>query len=154
MHIYILPYFVTMKKFILGGAIAFFLYKFVKGKMDLANNVTFDFVDISLRGSFPVSKVILTISVNNPTSNTATIDDVQGDLYLNGIKVGKASFENTLRIAANTKNNVDINIFLDNFSSISTVYAAISNKTANFKFDGFVEANNLTIPVIYTYKLI
>lgn len=148
-----------MKK-ILPAALVFIaglilLNKFAKGSA--ASNLTFNIagIDFSFAGLVPT--MTLSIAVQNTSSQSLTINSMAGSLYINGEYAANVSSFQQLTIPANTEQVYKINLRLSITGVINSVIDIVSGKssdTANIRFAGTVNFENLQLPVDLTYKLI
>jgi LEA14-like dessication related protein len=143
-----------MKNIAFIGIAAYLLYRFVTGKLNLSNNVNFNLVDVKVVPSFPYTKILITLQVNNPTNESATINSFNGILKLNGNEIGNANSNNRIFIKENSTLNVNVEIFANAISTGTQIIQAIKNKTATFNFIGFANVYGVNLPINFDYKVI
>jgi LEA14-like dessication related protein len=122
-------------------------------KIHFAKKIDFELIGINFSGSLLNPLLLLKIKVINPTGTTAEFKSLTGDVSLNKNKIGVATLNNPILIAANTSTILTINIKLDSINLFQNVIVAITNKTGIINLTGSAKIDSFTLPINYDYKL-
>jgi LEA14-like dessication related protein len=134
---------------ILAIATGVYLFK----KINLAKKISFELNNIQLSGSVLNPLIFLKIKVINPTSTTANFENLNGVISLNNIKIGIASLDSKMLIAANTFTFINLKLQIDSIAFVQNLMNAITNKTGIINFKGTATVDSLNLPINYDYKL-
>jgi LEA14-like dessication related protein len=127
------------------GAIAIFLL--VKAS-DLANNLSFSFVDIKLTGTLLNPRAVAIFQVQNPSSFNIKIDNGNGEILYNDVKVAAVNVSKAVVIPKNDSANFEINIDSKIKEVIIIFKALISNDYLNkVSFKGVVNVAGVPISI-------
>ena len=85
------------------------------------------------------------LDVYNPNFIGATVTDVQYDLYVNDVHVGKGSLPRPVTIPANDRTNVETEVSISVSSSIQALITAVQQKSATARVEGDV---HISIPIL------
>lgn len=133
------------------GVLAIYLLK----KINLANRLTYSIKEIEIDGSILKPKIKLTLNVENKVNASATINSINGRIYINNTFFGTIDQSVYQKIDPMTIS--DILIVID--TSLGLVFDLIdsiknsTNKNFNLKFDGYLRADNINLPLNFTYEL-
>lgn len=136
---------------ILAGATAIYLL----AKKSLAKKLQFSFKNLSTSGSVTSPKINIRLSALNPSNQTAKINSIVGELYVNNSFIGDVSTFVPQVIAPNAESQVSFVIKPSLLSAFSTVKNLILNKGKGYKFEfkGNANVDGLVIPLEQTYNL-
>ena len=133
------------------GAAVVLWFGFLRGVK--AAKVTFDRLRIIGVG---VSSILLQIAVkvSNPTLLDLVVQNIRGDVYIQGIPVAVVNYPVNQRIRpfASSVFRIQIEAFSDKIGE--AVWANIQTgdiKSLNVKFDGFVTIKDIDIPISRTF---
>lgn len=140
-----------MKKIIIPIGL-FLLGKWVFNKVSIATNIDWQIVDVSFRGGFTNSLMIVSIKLINKTNNSITVDNIGGDFFVNKQNLGYAQTTQPILINSNGIAYTDIGVQLKNYNVVTTLLNLIRNKTFVLTFVGTLKAYNIDFPINYTYN--
>jgi hypothetical protein len=133
----------------LGG---YYLYK----KFALGTSLDFTIKNIGIDGSLFSPILKLSLNVINHINASAQVNYISGNLYIDNTYSGQINQNVNQTIAANSVSELNLDIDLsvagifDIISNIKTIYA---KQSVNFKFDGFVNADGINLPLVFTYAV-
>ncbi len=133
----------------LGG---YYLYK----KYALGTSLSFSVKNISIDGSLFAPILKLSLNVVNHINASAQVNTISGNLYIDGTYSGQINQNVNQTIAANSVSELNLDIDLsvagifDIISNIKTIYA---NKSVTFKFDGYLNADGINLPLVFSYAI-
>lgn len=131
------------------------LNKFAKGSAASTLSFSIAGLNFSFAGLVPI--VTVSIAIQNTSNQDLVINSVAGSLYINGEYTANVSSFDKLNIPANSERTYSITLRLSLTGVVNTVVdilSGASNLTANIRFAGNMNFENLQIPVDLTYKLI
>jgi len=134
------------------GLAGYYLYK----KFVLGTSLDFTVKNIGIDGSLFSPILKLSLNVINHIDASAHINTISGNLYIDGIYAGQINQNVNQTIAANSVSELNLDIDLsvagifDIISNIKTIYA---NQTVTFKFDGFLNADGINLPLVFSYAI-
>ena len=132
------------------GVLALYLLK----KINLASSLTYSIKEIEIDGSILKPTIKLTLNVENKVNASATINSINGRIYINNTFFGTIDQNVDQKIDPMTIS--DILIVID--TSLGLVFDLIdsvknsTNKSVNLKFDGYLRADNINLPLNFTYE--
>lgn len=143
-----------MKKsiyWILAGAAAIYLL----AKKSLASKLQFSFKSFSTSGSITKPKLNIQLSALNPSNQSAKINSIVGELYVNSQFIGDVSSFTPQVILPNAESTVSFQITPSLLSAFSVVKGLIFNKGKGYKFEfkGNANVDGLVIPIAENYSL-
>lgn len=107
----------------------------------------FDFSSITLLN--PVVKI--KVQVNNPTTTTAEIQNIRGDLQIDGVFVGSVQGVSAQTIVKGV-NIIDIPITLS-YSGIADLISKFNRKGFRLDFTGAMVVDFIPIPLQFNYAI-
>lgn len=122
-------------------------------KLNLARKLQFELLGVDFGGSFLNPDIYLKVKLINPTSTSATLNNLTGVVNLNKNNIGNCTINNPVYIASNTSTILNIKITLYSVATIQTVMTAITNKTGSINFVGTAKFDGINFPINYTYNL-
>ena len=93
---------------LIGGAIAIYL---ITKATNFINGLKFAFTNISLSGTLDMPTVTVTLTINNPSNTTITIDSIRGSLYYQGRKLADVETVSGVTVIAMSNVYLDLKIF-------------------------------------------
>jgi hypothetical protein len=149
-------------KILIVGAAAYLGIKLLS-KKSAAEKLSYYVNKVSLRFSNWTPVLDVVIGVQNPTNTSINLGSILGDLYINNNYVANIAGYQLVPIAARSNTLYPISARLsvagligegkDIVNAISTgQYGAIINQTLKFK--GYVNAEGLTMPLEFSYKVL
>ena len=143
-----------MKKFgafLLIGAIGLYLYS----RLGQAKNIKAVLLKISFGGNWLSPKIFVTLGIQNPNSQSVTVNSFTGELYSGNTAIADiSSFEKTT-IGANSETAYTITAVPRSVSVLTEIVKAITknkiSKTFNLK--GALNVNNTTYPLNFNYNM-
>lgn len=135
---------------IAGAAAIYFL-----AKKSLAKKLQFSFKNLSTSGNFTSPKINIRLLALNPSNQTAKINSIVGELYVNDNFIGDVSSFMPQIIMPNAESEVSFSIKPSLFSAFSTVKNLVINKGKGYKFEfkGNANVDGLVIPLNQVYSL-
>lgn len=148
-----------MKK-VLPAALVFvagliLLSKFAKGGAIATLNYNISGIRFNFSGLVPVLSI--NIAVQNTSNQSVLISSLAGDLYINGDHTSNISSFEPLNIPANSEAVYTITARLSLTGAISNLIDIVNGRlkaTANIRFTGHINIEQLQVPVDLTYKII
>jgi LEA14-like dessication related protein len=110
------------------------------------NNITF------LNG-----KLVVIIRIANPSNVAVKINNILGEILINGTSVASVNNFDQQTIAANGFSDVKVYLTLNFLGTGQYFYSLMDSymrKNLNATFNGVIKANNISIPVTKTMKLL
>lgn len=143
-----------MKKsiiWILAGAAAIYLL----AKKSLASKLQFSFKSFSTSGSLTSPKLNIHLSALNPSNQSAKINSIVGELYVNDSFIGDVTSFTPQIISPNAESDISFQIKPSLLSGLSLIKNLLVNKGKGykFKFKGNANVNGLVIPIDETYSI-
>jgi hypothetical protein len=122
---------------------------YILGRKALAKNFRVDLNDVSAGGGLLRPYFILKFSVFNPTNQKAVIRSIVGEVDFNNEALANVNSFQAQTIEPNAESIVIVKVTPSILSSISQIYKLITTKTktANLKFVGTFNIDNVLIPV-------
>jgi LEA14-like dessication related protein len=122
---------------------------YILGRKALAKNFRVDLNDVSAGGGLLRPYFILKFSVFNPTNQKAVIRSIVGEVDFNNEALANVNSFQAQIIEPNAESIVMVKVTPSILSSISQIYKLITTKTktANLKFVGTFNIDNVLIPV-------
>jgi hypothetical protein len=131
------------------GVLALYLLK----KINMASNLSYSIKAIDIDGSILKPTIKLTLNVENKVNASATINSINGRIYINNVFFGKIDQNVDQKI--DPVSISDILIIID--TSLGSVFDLIdsvknsTNKNVDLKFDGYLRADNINLPLNFSY---
>lgn len=134
---------------LIGGAIL--IYSVIKAS-NFINGLKIDFSNLSLGGSLQNPVVYVTLTIDNPSLTSVTVDKLRGSLIYQGNKVSDVASVNAVVIDPNSKVFLDLQL-QSNFNDAVTLVTKLLNKSLSndFLFDGVITVGGFDLP--YKSKL-
>jgi LEA14-like dessication related protein len=129
------------------------LGRWVFGKINLAQNITFQIIDVALRAGLPFSSLYITLKLVNPTTHKLTVNSLNGEVVVNGTNIGRALLNQSFNINANSSVDVEIVCYLNSFSVVTSLLKILKTKGAAINFNGAASVENILLPINYTYTI-
>lgn len=128
---------------------------YLLAKKSLAKKLQFSFKSFSTSGSITKPKINIQLSALNPSNQTAKINSIVGELYVNDSFIGDVSSFVPQVIAPNAESIVSFQITPSLLSAFSTVKNLIINKGKGYKFvfKGNANVDGLVVPLEQNYSL-
>jgi LEA14-like dessication related protein len=122
---------------------------YILGRKALAKNFRVDLSNVSAGGGLLRPYFILKFSVFNPTNQKAVIRSIVGEVDFNNEALANVNSFQAQTIEPNAESIVMVKVTPSILSSISQIYKLITTKTktANLKFVGTFNIDNVLIPV-------
>jgi hypothetical protein len=131
-----------------ASVLAYIFYK--KYALSQAISVFFKSVDLSPMSLLnPTFNII--VQINNPTNITATVQNIHGNLYVDGAIVGSVLgiTPTTLEVGSSLL-NIPITI---NYSGLPNLIARIRTHSFNMTFKGNIRIDYITLPLEFSYNI-
>ena len=131
------------------GVLALYLLK----KINMASNLSYSIKAIDIDGSILKPTIKLTLNVENKVNASATINSINGRIYINTVFFGKIDQNVDQKI--DPVSISDVLIIID--TSLGSVFDLIdsvknsTNKNVDLKFDGYLRADNINLPLNFSY---
>ena len=90
--------------------------------------------------------VVFDVDLYNPNSFTLPISGLSGDMVLNQLTIGSLEAESDQNLAALSTQTVSVPIALDTNALIEAAKSMLTNRQANYKFNGGVKTPVGKIP--------
>lgn len=131
------------------GVLAIYLLK----KINMASSLTYSIKKIDIDGSILKPSIKLTLSIDNKVNASAVINSINGSIFINNTFFGK--IEQNIDQIIDPATISDIFIVIDtNLGSVFDLIdniKNITNKSPELRFDGFLRADNINIPLNFNY---
>jgi len=143
-----------MKKgliYILGGAAALFLLT----RKSLSKKLVFQLKDVGTSGKWFAPVLVIKFRILNPSNQSAVVNSVAGELFMNNDLVTNISTFTKQKIGAKSESTLTLEAKPGLTDVFSTLIKVISNKKKNytFKFVGNANIDGLIVPIAETYKI-
>lgn len=131
------------------GVLALYLLK----KINMASSLTYSIKEIDIDGSILKPSIKLTLNVENKVNASATINSINGLIYINNVFFGKIDQNVDQKI--DPVSISDVFIIID--TSLESLFDLIdnvknsTNKNVGFRFDGYLKADNINLPLNFSY---
>lgn len=128
--------------------IGWILYR--KYQLSNAVSVFFKSVDFSTM-SLLNPTLNLIVQINNPTNITAVVQNIQGNLFVDGVNIG--------RVIGITPTNLETGSSLlaipitINYSGVPNLFNTLKSGRFNFNFEGTIQVDYITLPLKFGYNL-
>lgn len=143
-------YFLRMKKnFIWIAAAAAAIY-FILRKSSFAKNLIFSFNNIKPVGKLLSPELIITLSVQNPTNQVATIKAISGTLYLSDKAISNISNFNQQTIQPQMESLISFSArpgIIGIANVLREIYTGTKSKQYTFKFIGTANVDGVLLPI-------
>lgn len=93
----------------------------------------------------------LIVQINNPTYVTAMVQNIQGNLFVDGANVGYVRGITPTSLAVGSS-LLEIPITI-NYTGIPNLISRLKNGGFNMTFDGSIKVDYITIPINFTYSI-
>jgi len=140
------------KKFFLPVTILLAANYLIK-KFMLVDKVTFSIKKINFNGNILQPILILTIQANNPINTTATVSDLVSDIFVNNKKVGVASNNMDIKIAANGSTKFDLRVSILPITAIASIFDIFNKYGGEIKLTGSAKVDGIIFPIDTKYNL-
>lgn len=121
---------------------------YLLSRVSLGKKLNFVFQSITTGGTFLQPTIDLTIAVQNPTNQTATIRSISGQVLLNNKFVSNISSFNQQTIQPNSESFLTIKARPSLIGVFTTIKNVLTNKTGNnvFTINGNANVDNVSLP--------
>jgi LEA14-like dessication related protein len=137
------------KNFIWIAAAAAAIY-FIIRKSSFAKNLIFSFNNIKPVGKWFQPELIITLAVQNPTNQVATIKAISGTLYLSGKAISNISNFNQQLIQPQMESLISFSAkpgIIGIANVIKEIFTEKNRKQYNFKFIGTANVDGVLLPI-------
>lgn len=137
------------KNFIWIAAAAAAIY-FIIRKSSFAKNLIFSFNNIKPVGKWWQPELIITLSVQNPTNQVATIRAISGTLYLSDKAISNISNFNQQNIQPQMESLISFSArpgVVGIANVIKEIFSGTKSKQYNFKFIGTANVDGVLLPI-------
>jgi hypothetical protein len=136
---------------ILAGAAAIYIL----AKRSLSKKLQFDFSSVGTSGTVTSPKIVVHMAALNPSNQSATINSIVGELYVNNKFLGNVTSFNAQKILPKASSDVSFTIKPSLLSALPIIKSIISNKTKgySFTFKGNANVDGIVVPVETSYSL-
>lgn len=137
------------KNFIWIAAAAAAIY-FIIRRSSFAKNLIFNFNNIKPVGKWWQPELIITLSVQNPTNQVATIRAISGTLYLSDKAISNISSFNQQLIQPQMESLISFSVrpgVVGIANVIKEIFAGTKSKQYNFKFIGSANVDGVILPI-------
>lgn len=137
-----------MKKLALPAAILAVLVFIGYRKYKLVSSAVFTFDGIAINSLSPV-QITAVIGIFNPTSATASVGNITGNIYANGSSIAAVSVPGLFTIAGNQKTSLPITVrpTIDIMTAVNLVLGYLRDKSVHITLNGSAEADGFTVPI-------
>jgi LEA14-like dessication related protein len=132
---------------IIFGVLGFIAYR--KFLLSQSINVFFKNLDFS-KLSFTDPTLLLQVQVNNPTSTTADLQNIRGDLYIDGAMVGSV-FGITPMVIASGSSIINIPVTLS-YLGVADLISKFKTDQFSLEFTGSMVVDFIPIPLNFKYN--
>ena len=138
-----------MRNFVLPilaiGAIAFIALR----RGSFAKNLQYTFRSIALRGKLFSPKIVVTIGIQNPSNQTATIKSIVAKMLWNGAEFANLTTFQTLKILPNSETPLSITAEPSVLGLYDTIKSLIKGglKNGKLEINGTANIDNLQVPL-------
>ena len=131
-----------------AAIVGYILYKkYVLSQTFSAFFKSIDYSNLSLLN--PVMNII--VQVNNPTDVTAQIQQIKGNLFLNGDLVGTViGITPTTLETGSSLLNIPITL---NYAGLSQYIQKLNSKGFKLDFNGTIMVDLISLPLVFTYSI-
>ena len=131
-----------------AAIVGYILYKkFVLSQTFSAFFKSIDYSNLSLLN--PVMNII--VQVNNPTDVTAQIQQIKGNLFLNGDLVGTViGITPTTLETGSSLLNIPVTL---NYAGLSQYIQKLNNKGFKLDFNGTIMVDLISLPLVFSYSI-
>jgi hypothetical protein len=139
-----------MKKNLIWIAAAAAAIYFIIRKSNFAKNLIFSFNNIKPVGKWFQPELIITLSVQNPTNQVATIKAISGTLYLSGKAISNISNFNQQLIQPQMESLISFSAkpgIIGIANVIKEIFTEKNRKQYNFKFIGTANVDGVLLPI-------
>ena len=142
--------FVNMNiKALIGVGVGAAILLYLVGRKKLSGSATFSFEKFNVQ--IQKKAIIITLGVNNPTSQSLTINSIVGNLLLSGRTVASIETFNKTNVMPNAKTLLDLTVkpSLVGMAQIAIALAKKTEKAADLKlkFVGAGNVDGIAIPI-------
>ena len=127
------------------GALAFIALR----RTSFAKNLIFVFRNIALRGKIFAPKIVITIGIQNPSNQSATIKSIVAKMKWNGAEFANISSFQTLKVLPNSETPLSITAepsILGMYDTIKTLLKT-GLKNGKLTIDGTANVDNMQLPI-------
>ncbi len=140
------PY--TMKNliYILGGGVALWLLT----RLSLGKKLLFNFSGVKPKGKLLNPILEITLSVQNPSNQRATINSISGTLFLDGREISNISSFKQQTIIPNAETFITIDArpgLIGVANIVKDIFGRDKSKSYKFRFTGSANVDNIVIPI-------
>jgi hypothetical protein len=141
-----------IKKIILPFTILIAANYLIK-KYFLAKNVTFSIKKINFNNNILQPKLILTIAAYNPIDATAKVTNLIADIFVNNKKVGVATSDIGVLVAAKKTTYFDLAVSILPITTIASIFEIFKNFGGEIKMSGSVNVDGVIFPIETNYNI-
>jgi hypothetical protein len=123
-------------------------------KINMASQLVYSLRTVEIAGSILKPTIKLKLNVENKVNASATINSINGQLFINNTFVG--TIDQNVDQTIDPKTISDIIIIID--SSLDQIFELLASvkistiKNVDLRFDGFLKVDNINLPLNFKYE--
>lgn len=131
-----------------AAILGYILYR----KYQLSNAVSIFFKSVDFTTMSLLNPTLnLIVQINNPTNITAVVQNIQGNLFVDGVNIGMVLGITPVNVQSGSS-LLSIPITL-NYSGLPDLFKKLRSERFNFNFVGTIQVDYLTLPLKFGYNL-
>jgi LEA14-like dessication related protein len=131
-----------------AAILGYILYR----KYQLSNAVSIFFKSVDFTTMSLLNPTLnLIVQINNPTNITAVVQNIQGNLFVDGVNIGMVLGITPVNVQSGSS-LLSIPITL-NYSGLPDLFKKLRSERFNFNFVGTIQVDYLTLPLKFGYSL-
>jgi len=121
-------------------------------KYQLSNAVSIFFKSVDFTTMSLLNPTLnLIVQINNPTNITAVVQNIQGNLFVDGVNIGMVYGITPINIQSGSS-LLAIPITIK-YSSLTDLFYKLKSQKFNFNFVGTIQVDYITLPLKFGYSL-
>jgi len=121
-------------------------------KYQLSNAVSIFFKSVDFTTMSLLNPTLnLIVQINNPTNITAVVQNIQGNLFVDGVNIGMVYGITPINIQSGSS-LLAIPITIK-YSSLTDLFNKLKSQKFNFNFVGTIQVDYITLPLKFGYSL-
>jgi LEA14-like dessication related protein len=121
-------------------------------KYQLSNAVSIFFKSVDFTTMSLLNPTLnLIVQINNPTNITALVQNIQGNLFVDGVNIGMVYGITPINIESGSS-LLAIPITIK-YSSLTDLFNKLRSQRFNFNFVGTIQVDYITLPLKFGYSL-
>jgi LEA14-like dessication related protein len=121
-------------------------------KYQLSNAVSIFFKSVDFTTMSLLNPTLnLIVQINNPTNITAVVQNIQGNLFVDGVNIGMVYGITPINIESGSS-LLAIPITIK-YSSLTDLFNKLKSQRFNFNFVGTIQVDYITLPLKFGYSL-